>query len=403
VGVLDEPEARLLLACARPRLEPLPAAVVAELVAGLDWTRAIERALHHGVAPALATGLAAAPPDLVPADIQDGLKTYCDSARARNAALTVELHAILAALAADGIQALPFKGPLLTEMLYGDLGQRAPGDLDFLVRRRDVTRSCDHLVARGYRDAHRSSVVMTAVQHEVYRRYQCEYQFVRDSDGMVVEPHWAFAQRMWAVAFDYEAQFARARPGTLAGVTLATQAHEDLLLLLCVHGAKHEWARLVWIRDVATLLDRYDLDSELALRRAREQGCARMLLVGVEVAHRLLGARVSAGLRRAIDDDPLASSLATDTVAGLFTNDREEPSNRRITRFVFRVHDDGVARARYVLRTLLMPRRDHIEMVALPAALAWLYYPLRWAHDYVALPLWRISLTSRPRRSSLRQ
>ena len=392
---LEQPETRLLLACARPRADESSNAVLDALAAGaIDWTELIELALQHGVTPALATAFAEERGLDVPADIQAALQQYCDAARERNTTLAVELRGILAALTDLGIAALPFKGPLLAELLYGDLGQRAPGDIDFLVRLRDVTRTCDLLSSRGYRDAHRSPVTMTATQHGMYRRYQCEYQFVREVDGSVAEPHWAFAQRMWVMQLDYEGQFVRACRGRLAGAPVLRHAAEDLLLLLCVHGAKHEWERLVWIRDVAALLERradLGLDLDLALARAREQGCARLILVGLNLAHCLLGARLSPSLHQAVRDDREVAALTTQVTARLFLRDRPDRTNRRITRFGFRIHQGAASRGRYVARALLLPRREHIEMVALPPSLVWLYYPLRWGHDYLALPIWNLA------------
>jgi len=405
VPTFERAEVRLLLACARPRLDAAANATVAEIItAGVDWTELISLALHHGVAPALFTTFAEpSTHSLVPAEIQTALRHYCDTARERNAYLASELRAILSALEGKEIPALPFKGALLAEMLYGDQGQRQPGDLDFLVRLRDVTRACDVLVSRGYRDRYASSVAMTPIQDGVYRRYQCEYQFIRDRDGAVAEPHWAFAPRMHAVDLDYEAQFSRARKTMFAGAPVSTHAPEDLLLLLCVHGAKHEWERLKWIRDVAAMLERsadLGLDIDLAVARAREQGCARLLLLGMEVAHRLLGAPLSPNIHEAIGNDRAVSPLADDVTAQLFMRDRPELNDVWVRGFAFKLHEGAANRARYVARTLLLPRREHIEMVALPAWLAWLYYPLRWGHDYVALPLWILTRPLRRKRRS---
>ena len=403
--IVEPREVRLLLACARPRLDAPSNTTAAELIsAGIDWTEFIALALHHGVTPALLTAFAEPScQSLVPVEIQSALRQYCETARERNAYLASELLAILSALADRGISALPFKGALLAEMLYGDLGQRPPGDIDFLVRSRDVARVCEVLVSRGYRDAHASSVVMTATQHDMYRRYQCEYQFIRDVDGAVVEPHWAFAPRMRAVDLDYEAQFARARRTVLAGTAVSTHAPEDLLLLLCVHGAKHEWERLGWVRDVAAMLDRsavLGLDVDLAVARAREQGCARLLLVGVEVAHRLLGVALSPNLHQAIQSDGGVAPIADDVTARLFISDRPELTDLWVRSFAFKMHERLANRVKYVARTLLLPRREHIEMLALPARFAWLYYPLRWGHDYVALPLWILTRALRRSRRS---
>jgi hypothetical protein len=399
-GTADR-EHRLLLACAGARVDSHAISTIATVIGdGIDWTRAIALALHHGVAPALHTAFAAsALVGAVPPEILDALAYYCRTTRERNTRLASELATILSSLAVEDISALPFKGVALAQTVYGDLAHRPVGDLDILVRPRDMTRVCALLVERGYRDT-AGPALRTPVQHAMYRRYQCEYQFVHDANGFVVEPHWALVQQVHAIDLDYEGQFARAQRTTLAGSPVLVHSPEDLLLVLCVHGAKHEWERLGWIRDVAMLLERgadlgLDLDAALAL--ARQQYCARMLFVGVELAHRLLNAPLPESLQRASRRDAAVSPLVDRVRHRLSAAGLARDNNTRVTRFSFDMHERVRNKLQYVSRTLLLPRREHIEMIALPATLAWAYYPLRWAHDYVALPLWIVTRPLRRR------
>jgi len=70
VSVIEQPEARLLVACAAARGEGLSDTALDELVAaGVDWTALIDLALRHGVAPALAMALGRADSGLVPPEI----------------------------------------------------------------------------------------------------------------------------------------------------------------------------------------------------------------------------------------------------------------------------------------------------------------------------------------------
>jgi hypothetical protein len=231
----------------------------------------------------------------------------------------------------------------------------------------------------------------------MYRRYQCEYQFARDRDGVVVEPHWAFAQRILAINLNYEALFERSRRTILLGTPVSVHAPEDLLLVLCVHGGKHQWERLSWIRDVAALLERNaDLDVELAMSRARAQGCTRLMLLGLNVAHRLLGAPLLPRILSTIQSNTSVQALTREVTRRLFSREIPPVENLWPNRFTFRLHDRTTSRLRYVACILLLPHREHIEMVAFPASLTWLYYPLRWIHDYVLLPL---SILTRPLRT----
>src|SRR4029079_18015131 len=68
----------------------------------------------------------------------------------RNLYLTGELARILKMFADQAIPALPFKGPLLAQQAYGNLGLRVFQDLDLLIRPRDVARTLAMLASEGY-------------------------------------------------------------------------------------------------------------------------------------------------------------------------------------------------------------------------------------------------------------
>lgn len=381
----------ILVASARPDLDRAAESVLIELSAGeVDWTDLVESALRHQVTPALfRTFSHSAVRPGVPTDLFEAMQQYCDSARERNACLAAEVRRLVVAMVAEHLPAIPFKGAVLAQMLYDDLGQRTAGDIDLHVRASDVPRVRALLESHGYRDLNATSIPMTVVQHRLYQRGQCEYQFIRDADHIIVEPHWAFAQHWLSVSIDYPAMFDRARRATLWNASIAVHAPEDLLLALCIHGGKHEWERLSWIRDIAALLARKgELDIELAVSRARDQHCARLLLLGVHLAHRMLDAPLSASVREAIRRDPAVDALTAHCMHRLFDRARPPVENLWPTHFAWQVHDDVASRVRYLRRLLLEPRRRHIEAIRLPGALAWLYYPLRWTYDYALRPVW---------------
>lgn len=384
------PTTGLMLLAARVGTRPVDALNDA-LDAGPDWTAVIQLALRHRMAPALLAALEAADSRLVPVDLFESLRTHCDALREQSRQSLGELLELLSALDRQGVRAVPFKGPLLGEMLFGDAGHRAPGDLDILVRRDQVAVVRDVLEGRGYVDADLAPGTphMTAVQRQMYERFQCEYQFIRASDSMVVEPHWGLSQRTLAIDVDYAGMLDRARPTTLAGGPVLTLSAEDLLLALCIHGAKHRWERLAWIRDVAALLAvSPDLDLMACLDQARHSGCSRILLLGVSVAERCAGARLPDTLSEAIAADGMVGRLTDDVEKGLFAPYEPLPWNDRLDAFRLRMRERWADRARYVARTWLTPRRPHIEMFDLPGPLRWAYVPVKVGLDYAILPIW---------------
>jgi hypothetical protein len=386
------PEHALLLAAVRASGEETRRSIEEALSRSPDWTRLIQLALHHRMTPALLAALECADSALVPADLLAALRQHCGELRAQSDALIKELFELLDALGERSVFAIPFKGPLLGELLFDDAGMRAPGDLDLLVHPDNVSRFCEVLEGRGYVDAGQRPGVrpLTVTQQSMYRRFQCEHTYVRASDGVVVEPHWALSQRPLAVDIDYAGMLRRARPRSLGGRAVLALAPEDLLLALCIHGAKHHWERLAWIRDVAALITSCaDLNLVSCIDRARPWGCVRLLLVGLAVAHRCAGVNLPLAVERLIDADRCTVVLEQQVLGWLFDPHKEPPANDRLDRYRFLTRERWSDRIRYVSRTLLSPRRNHLEIVALPRALMWLYFPLKLGHDFVALPLWR--------------
>src|SRR5690242_12240903 len=135
VHLSHRPEIDLLMACTLPR--GIPGAVDrirAFLEAGVDWHKLNSLASHHGVIPLLYTRLTELPAGLVPEDVLAQLASEFRRNTVRNLYLTRELVRILKAFVDEGIPVLPFKGPLLAQQAYGNLGLRVFADLDLLIR-----------------------------------------------------------------------------------------------------------------------------------------------------------------------------------------------------------------------------------------------------------------------------
>jgi len=336
----------------------------------------------------------------VPPDLLAALRSHCETLRAQSLTLVDEVFALLETLEARRVTVVPFKGPLLGEMLFGDVGQRSPGDIDLLIRREDARTVCGVLKAQGYRDADQGqgAAPLSNPQRRLYEQFQCEYQYAREVDDMVVEPHWNLCQRALAIDVDYMGMLDRAQPATLSGRSVLTLAPEDLLVALCVHGSKHQWQRLAWIRDVAGVLAAFpDIDLHRVLRQARTRGYARLLLLSLAVARDYAGAALPGDMVRIIESDRTLVGLMDDIGRRLFDLAAMEPRNDRIERFRLQMREKWSNRLQYIGLTIIAPRRHHLELVSLPASLSWGYYPLKLGIDYAALPVWELLKSCRTR------
>src|SRR5579871_2222005 len=127
----------LLRACARApgadseQLRSLSAAI-------RDWPAFIQLADWHGLIPLVSRRLALTGGEVVPPAAATALRDRAHAIAWRALSQTAEMLAIVEALLARGIRVVPFKGPSLAMLAYGDLAARQFGDLDFLVASSDI-------------------------------------------------------------------------------------------------------------------------------------------------------------------------------------------------------------------------------------------------------------------------
>jgi hypothetical protein len=374
------PEARVLLLCARPKLDAADRAELESLLDAVDWTVLVRQAEAHGVT-ALAlhrlAGIPGLPPELAAAG-----GSYLAKQAARNAALTQALKELVVALAAKGIPAIPFKGPMVARLAYGNPALRRYRDLDILVREKDAGAACDVLAAIGFR----STGSFSPAQLRAFRRYSGQEIVFRGD--VAVEPHWALAPRTLSLRVDYDGLWARARQVDLDGQPVFCFGPEDLVTVLCLHGSKEQWIRLLWMADLAHMIVALpDLDWETLLRRAREQGFLRMVLVALTLARELIA--LPDLVNAAIAADGTARDLAEWAAGRLFAGDAGGESIYTLSSFRRRMRERAGDRWRYVFRTVMTPREMHYSIMKLPDPLFFLYTPVKVVHDYVLLPFWR--------------
>jgi hypothetical protein len=312
------PEIQLLLCCARTHMDSGRAAEMKTLLRGdIDWAYLNQTALQHRVIPLLYWNLHATCPEAVPETILEQLQRRFHAISMRNLFLVRELLTLLSMLEAYGIPAIPYKGPVLATSVYGNLALRQFKDLDILVREQDAARAKELLLSQEYRLQHQTSATYEAL----FRRFRQTYDLVREDDQVLLELHWNIIS--WPVFFpaNSTALWERLESVSLAGRPVRTLAPEDVLALLCVHGAKHHWERLAMICDVAELVRTYpEINWGRVLEQTSQLGGARMLYLGLFLAQNLLGATVPEDIWRQMHVDPVVRSLADRVRGWLFTS-----------------------------------------------------------------------------------
>lgn len=379
-------ELRVLLCCCRLETGDAVDGEIRSLIDDdFDWDTLIQWAVWHEVAPLLHRTLDRVAPDRVPTAVRYALGVNHRGWVEHTGNLWSELRRVLDVLSRGGVPAIPFKGPVLGLSVYGELPLRPFRDLDFLIHARDTDRALTLLADAGYAIPEQGSPKKR--RHDDLCAGQI--RIPRHDAKVWIEPHWALAQHMFAIALDYDAIWARSTDCELDAYTVRTFAPCDDLLLLCIHGFRERWSRLKWLCDIAELLrGNPSIDWDALLREARAAGCLRVVILALVLAHDLLDAPVPEQIfaRRDRRVEALVRQVGTRLVA----KKPKGPSVWTPNGFHFFGRERVRDRVRYILRTVLLPRPALFDVIDLPDRLFWAYYPIRWVHDYLLLPPWLI-------------
>lgn len=354
---------------------------------GFDWGKFTEIALWHRLVPLLARQIDVLAPQYFPQDIKDALKVYRENNRQRSRLLLDELHKVTSALEGAGIRVMTVKGPVFAAQAYGDISLREYNDIDFMVDKTDYYTTISCLLGLGY-------TCDRALQHGkellAWRYYGQDILFKSQLD-IAVEPHW----RLLPATFPASPQFTDLWPNStryeVQEYRFASPALEDTLLVLCIHHGKEHWLWLRQICDVAHFVDRNPgINWPRTLALADRWDCMRALLLGLSLSRQLLSIDLPESVVRLIESDRAVGRLKEDAITGLYSGQQGQLDLQRVSGFRFKLQDNLVRRCSYVLRTVLMPSNAHFGIVYFAPSLEWLYYPVKWVHDYLLLPLWKL-------------
>ena len=356
-----DPEFELLLASCGPcQLDP-----TSLLTPELDWERVLESAEHHRLIPALHAALAGK------VGVPSTLRVRAHKHAWRVLHFTTELKRVARSFEQHGIEFLAHKGPALAQLLYWDPAMRQFGDLDIIIRSIDFARAKKALIELGYDP--RLHLPLRQEKSLLHSGYECSFGL--NSERNLLELQWQIVPRFYSIDFDIDALFSRSIQIDLDGTSLRTMGHEDLLLALCVHAAKHDWSQLAMLRDIAALAG-FDLNWNWIVAEARQLGILKILQVSLLAASKLLNSSLPAQLPSVT---PGSAELASAVVSRLQRNYEPDTESIRYFRAQLQTRERWRDRARFVWRLATTPSVQEWQAAQIPDCCFALYRGVRIA------------------------
>lgn len=338
-----------------------------------DWRRFITLAEQHRVIPQVYRSLAPYSERLKRHYFAVLRSKYEENAR-QALWFTGELVRILKHLEVHGIRAMPYKGPALAQTLHGDVTARQFGDLDVLVCPEDVRAAKVALATLGYKPA----VELTARSERAYIFSGYEYSFDGMSGSHLLEMQWRILPRFYAVDFEVAGFFEKAEHVALGGQSFATLGIQDLLLVLCVHAAKHVWVQLSWLCDIAELARSSRIDWDATWQRTHQLGLQRIVALNLLLAHDLLGSALPIPIQRWLEKDPAAEILKNEISRIIRRSSDYDAESFAYFRLMMRLRERRSDKARFLWRLIWTSSLGEWSGTHLPEPLFPLYHFMRF-------------------------
>ena len=338
----------------------------------IDWKILLDLAGHHGVQPLLYQRLSSMA-ELIPADQMRALQQSYQTNLHKAMLLSLELIRIYDLLSSRGLKVLAYKGLALAQTVYGDIALRNAGDIDLLIHAPDFPRIRNVVQELGYTPHTR----LPESQERAYLKSGYECAFDGSAGPNLLEVQWAIQPRFYAADYDMDGLFRRAVTVPVAGRPMQTPCAEDLFIILSLHAAKHVWGRVIWLCDLARLMNLPKLNWSWIAEQAKQLRIVRILRVGMLLANRMLGAPIPAAAEASLPQDADAQAFAEEIEPSITGETLFNVESFEYFRLMLRLREAKPDRLRFLTRLIFTPGPSEWEAIQLPALLSPLYRLVR--------------------------
>ena len=259
-----------------------------------EWDELVTKAeREHRITPILFRHLQSACEDLVPGPVMERITENYRQNVTRTLQLTAVLVQVAESLNQAGMRWICYKGPVLAQILYGDLGLRHAIDVDILVPENRFEAMEQILLPHGLEKDPRVDPGEDLLS---------SLHFYSVETGVQVDVHWRLFRPYYGTGFEFDTLWERRQKMEMGGGILNTLHPHDRLIVLGSHGTKHLWHHFKWLCDFRLAVDRCgENEWEAVLMRCRRLEAESLFYPALWTLHYLLGIRFPGQVRESLD------------------------------------------------------------------------------------------------------
>lgn len=215
--------------------------------------------------------------------------------------LSLETVELISFLKGKGIRAIPLKGPVLAQSLFGDVGLRHFNDIDLLVQKEDLDRTVEALKTIGYQHVYPG--YMTTRQERIYSTYKKDVGLFNQDRQIFVELHYGIYVHELLRREDESMLLESTEHIMINNQAVEVLNKESTFIYLVYHGCLHLYSRLFWLRDVSECINRWEINHQHVVSQMRRLGLEKMLSISLRLAQHYFNIEMPRAFANFLDGD----------------------------------------------------------------------------------------------------
>lgn len=289
--------------------------------------------------------------------------------------MTSELLKVLKILEENNILAIPFKGPVLSQIAYGDVISRQYVDLDILVEKKYIFRIFEILKNQNYNydeDLFQKKLDNKSIFHDIS---------IYSEQGISFEFHWRLFSDEYKTDFKDLNLNEYLKNISISSKEINTFENELLLIYLSIHGTKHNWERVEWLVDIVRLIENSNLNWEKIFFIANYTKNEKILFTTLNLCSDILDLNLEQFILKKIDKKIVNYSNAFKKYFYESFYDSEN-QGKNISKIQFDLLETSNSKLLFIL-SLFKPTELEYKLIKIPRYLNFLYYLLRPINIFV--------------------
>ncbi|MCK5135660.1 MAG: nucleotidyltransferase family protein [Bacteroidales bacterium] len=260
---------------------------------GLNTSKLLELLSRHRLFPLAGTIISA-----FEDRVRTELETHIKKQAFKSMLITRELFRLQDSARGFAYKLMVLKGPVLAHQLYGDVSKRQYNDLDLYLHPNDFSKVKQEILSWGYKKIYPS--IRDEKRLNYYFRHKGDLGVVHPKTGVYIEIHHGINLRR-LIPKQYESDFYN----NLTQVKIhewqiTTLTPEYTFIYLCLHGAKHLFFRLIWLKDIADYFSAIEMDHDKILNLVRKYGLERLFGVSFALVNEYFGIEIPSTYNQAV-------------------------------------------------------------------------------------------------------